>query len=368
MPGRRLYFFVGTTAELIKVLPVLDRLRQQRTPFTVIASGQNSLVGSELWPLAGLQGPDIVLWDRPVRQSAFGLASWLCRMFWIAGRRLRSEFARATREDTYFVVHGDTVSTLLGAVIARRFGLTLCHIEAGLRSFNWFRPFPEEICRVIVSHLADVAFCPNEWAISNLERHGRLRKINTSGNTLLDSLQMATSSGRESGLVRELPESFFVFVVHRQENLLNVPLVTELVDKVIEQSRRMPCLLILHRPAEVVFRKTALLERLAAAPGVKLVPRLPYIDFMHVLSRCTFIVTDGGSNQEEAFYMGKPCLLLRKETERLEGLGSNAVLSQCDPGVIDRFFNEYERHRQPPLTTPIRPSQVIVEHLAPRGR
>ncbi len=84
---------------------------------------------------------------------------------------------------------------------------------------------------------------------------------------------------------------------------------------------------------------------------------------MQLLQRCAFLITDGGSNQEEAYYLGVPCLLLRRRTERVEGLGENVVLSHCDPETIAGFVAGFDRYRRPPLMIQERPSRLIVDRL-----
>ena len=81
------------------------------------------------------------------------------------------------------------------------------------------------------------------------------------------------------------------------------------------------------------------------------------------MKNAEFIVTDGGSNQEESYYMGKPCLLLRTETERMEGLGHNVVISNFDSAVIDNFLCYYKLYQKEPISKTISPSQIIIDHL-----
>ncbi len=110
---------------------------------------------------------------------------------------------------------------MLGAMLFRALRVPVHHVEAGLRSFVLREPLPEEICRVAVSRLASVAYCPNEWAAGHLGRAG-LRKVVTVGNTLYDALELALAAKEEDPpiLARELAGAFFVLVVHRQENLV----------------------------------------------------------------------------------------------------------------------------------------------------
>ena len=355
--ARQLIFFVGTTAELIKVMPVLRLLGERKSPFQIVLSGQNDLSASELWPLAGLSGPHVVLSHDAIPQSPSGLMAWFVRMLVRAPRRLSKEFSSLA--DSLVVVHGDTVSTLLGAISAKRLGAKLGHIEAGLRSFRWLRPFPEEICRVAVSELADIAFCPNAWAAGHLRYKPELKIINTEQNTLYDSLQLALTHPVRSSR----SERYFVCVLHRQENLLDRELVREVLTAVIDESKRRRCVFVLHPPTEAALERSGALFRLRQATEIELVPRLAYLEFVHLLRGADFIVTDGGSNQEEATYLGKPCLVLREETERTEGQNENVVLMKRDRLALPRFFLEFECYQRPPLVATHSPSAIIADEL-----
>jgi UDP-N-acetylglucosamine 2-epimerase (non-hydrolysing) len=368
----RLYFFVGTTAELIKVMPVMRACADGGLPFVLVASGQNDIRGSELLPFCGKERADVVLHEGPIRKSAAGLLAWFLRTFLRSSWRLRGLLSRHRRGEAVMVVHGDTVSTVMGAMLARLYGLRVAHVEAGLRSFDYLHPFPEEIDRVITSRLADLHLCPNAWAVGNLAAR-RGRKIDTGHNTLLDALALANAQPVVPQVLRELgARPYFVFVMHRQENLLNSSLARTLVETVIAQSRRHHCVFILHHLTEVALEEMGLAQRVHSQPTITAVRRLPYMEFMQVLAGCEYVVTDGGSNQEECYYLGKPCLVLRKVTERTEGLGANVMLSGLDFARIDEFLRDPVRYRRPPVMPRQSPSHIVAEALreavdGPRG-
>jgi len=119
----------------------------------------------------------------------------------------------------------------------------------------------------------------------------------------------------------------------------------------------------MHAPTIAVLEKKKLFKKLKASKNIILSERLPYIEFMKVLDRCEFIVTDGGSNQEEAYYFGKPCLILRSTTERIEGLGGNVVLSKNNFDSINDFFNNYKKYTSNQIQLKERPGRIIVDAL-----
>ncbi|MDA8519449.1 UDP-N-acetylglucosamine 2-epimerase [Acidovorax sp. NCPPB 4044] len=363
MQYKNIYFFIGTTAELIKMMPVMHVCWRRGVPFQLVASGQNDIRNSELLGLFGKNRPDVILFEGNIRKSAASLLFWFFKTFFRSIGVLKKSM-RAAPGPSVMVVHGDTVSTVMGAMLAKIHRMDVAHVEAGLRSFNYLHPFPEEIDRVITSRLANLHFCPNEWSLKNIRGLGG-EKINTSENTLRDALAMAQASPAiSSDPTLSIGRPYFVFVVHRQENLFNDRLVRSLVAKAIQQSKRDQCVFILHHLTEVALVRLGLLDVLKKEAGVTLMKRLPYMDFMRVLGGAKYVVTDGGSNQEECYYLGKPCLILRNVTERMEGIGHNAVLSKLDDSVIDEFLRDPSIHQRTPTPADFKASDLIVDRLA----
>jgi UDP-N-acetylglucosamine 2-epimerase (non-hydrolysing) len=262
------------------------------------------------------------------------------------------------------IVHGDTVSSVLGALVAKMYGVKLAHVESGLRSFNLLEPFPEEICRNIVSRLSDLSFCPNPWAVSNL-KHKKGKAINTKQNTLYETFQMALKLKKQPQILKKLKNKYFILVVHRQEHVIFGKNETKgLVERVLNHvDKNLTCVLIMHALTQNFLNKTdpALYTRLKK--NSVLTPRLPFPEFMTLLKGSEFIVTDGGSNQEESYYMGKPCLLLRSVTERREGLGKNVVLSKGEDRIIADFLLNYKKYITPVLKDKTHPAKIIIDRI-----
>ena len=358
------FFLVGTIAELIKLFPVMKGLEDSGQPFRIVATGQNDLAKSDLLGHLATR-VEIRLHEGPIRQTAAGLLAWFARTLASSFFRLRRQIPGPVRRASTLVIHGDTVSTLMGAVLGRLLGFRVAHLEAGLRSFRLFSPFPEEICRRFVSRLASVHFCPNDWAVGNLRRR-RGVKVSTGGNTLLDSLEYSRRIAVGGALAARLAgQRYFIFVIHRQENIYDETLARSLVDQIAAKTRDgLKCLFIMHEPTRIAFDSYGLSERLENLPNALVSPRLDYLEFMKVLSGAEFIVTDGGSNQEECFYLGIPCLLLRSTTERTEGLGENVVLSRHDRAVVAEFLAEPGQYRRSPQRYDRSPSEVVRKRLA----
>lgn len=354
-----IYFFVGTTAELIKLFPIMVEMKDKGIDYEMISSGQNDIRNSHIITKFGLKPPNIVLSDTSHKKTALGLASWFVSTILKGRSVLKSAIPDA--EGNTIIVHGDTVSTVLGGVLGKLLKMKICHVEAGLRSYNYLNPFPEELDRVITSRLADVHFAPNEWAAGNLRSKSGL-VVNTGENTLLDSLRLSEGVDKT---VQYVPKDkpYFVFVIHRQENLFDSDFVKYIVSRCVQESEKTHCVLVLHELTKLKLEELGLLEGLQQNEDITLVPRLEYVDFMGVLATCEYLVTDGGSNQEEAYYMGKPCLILRTHTERVEGLDENVLLSKKSKNLIESFFQDPYKFKTASKLEETFPSKVIVDRL-----
>lgn len=361
---RNVYFFIGTEAELIKVFPVMLESMKRGMICHLIASGQNDLTKSRIMKELHLNGKFIELSkESQIKKSAGGLLKWFIQTYRIAGKKIEEYFDRAELEGAPMVVHGDTVSTFMGARIGRKMRCVVCHVEAGLRSHHLFDPFPEEIDRLLTSRIARVHFAPNEGAIQNL-CHAKGEVINTKYNTILDSLGYSKNMRLVTdGLEAILAQDYFVLVMHRQENLANKEFVKRVIQKIKEIAVSRRCVLILHKITESVLEKLGLLSELKSNENFELLPRVDYFDFMKILNGAKFVITDGGSNQEELYYMGKPCLVMRKTTERSEGISKNAVLYDGDIDCISSFANEYSRYEIQGEEQKESPSMIISDYL-----
>lgn len=358
---RNIYFVIGTVAEFLKVMPVMQELSRRQQPFKIIASGQNALDENELIAMAGVGRLDIVLSDHPIAKSPISLFLWFFRTLIKGLFRLRREF-RGAGADTILVVHGDTVTTVMGALIGKYFGLRVAHIEAGYRSFNFLQPFPEELDRYLTSFMADIHFCPYQGTVDNLRNRKGL-KVNTQFNTNIDSLLFALSQSPEQPLPMLNGVPYFVFIMHRQENLLNKTLVRDIVSGVLKEAAKIKCVFVMHSLTRSVLKDLGLLDSVEQNCNVIVAPRLPYFKFIALLNHSEFLLTDGGGNQQETYYMGKPCLILRNVTEGIEGVGHNVVISGNKSGIITDFMNGYEKYRKPMIHPDVSPSSIIANTL-----
>lgn len=360
---KKVHIVLGTKAQLIKMAPVMIELQKRHIPYRFIFTGQHHETVDELLQNFGIKKPDIVLHEGRDITGIFQMAGWMAKILWKIVRDRKTIFGEDIDLRDVVLTHGDTFSTLLGALMGRFAGIQVAHVESGLRSFHIFHPFPEELTRLAVFRLSDMYFCPGEWAVQNLEAY-RGVKVNTQVNTLYDALQLIKTL--PSNLSLEIPqEPFCVFSIHRFENIFKRDQLELILGYLRLIAQQMRVLFILHPPTAQQLKQFGLMDSLESMPNIELRPRYNYTDFIRLVSQGEFLVTDGGSNQEECSYLGKPCLLMRKATERQEGLGESVVLSEYKEEVIRDFLLHYDRYRREPLSLSVSPSERIIQTLYP---
>lgn len=359
-----IHFFIGTRAQLIKTAPVMAECMVRGVPYRFIFLAQHHQTISEMIRMFGIKQPDVVVGDLGQEISTvYKMLKWLLLTFCNGSKDSSAIFGQEKRG--LVVVHGDALPALIGAFLAKCVGLKVAHIEAGLRSFHFLHPFPEELIRVLIwqLRLVDYYFCPNEWALKNVEKYPG-RKFNTLYNTLYDSLQMALQRKDFDDKVLNIPNEKYALVsVHRYETLSRRETMVKVVDILDSIAKRLKLIFVLHPPTAEALTRYKLQDKLMRIPNIEVRQRYGYFDFIRLLSRSEFLVTDGGSNQEECFYLGHPCLLLRHKTERKEGLGRNVIISRFDSQIIESFLNDYRRFGCRQMFGLHSPSKMIVDHL-----
>lgn len=333
----KLVVLIGTKAQFIKTAPVLRELDRRAIDYRLVYTGQHRETFDVLEAVFGTRPPDDRLVQAAEADSASGLLGWTVRFLMASVRRLwRGDWAGAS----YGVVHGDTLSTLLSAIVLRLAGVRVAHIEAGLRSPRFLSPFPEEIVRRLMSRLARLHLAPDQLAVSNLAG-AKGRVVNTRGNSLRDAVLMAMER------LGEVPRNggtggYVVVSLHRSENLGRPAVFEFLMASIVETSRAIPVRFVLHPVTRRKLQRSGWDTRLRVEEGVELLERTDYVSFVRMLLNARFLMTDGGSNQEEAAMLGLPTLLMRDTTERPDGIEDGlVVLSGLDSTRIREFVGRH---------------------------
>ncbi|MCS6853726.1 MAG: UDP-N-acetylglucosamine 2-epimerase (non-hydrolyzing) [Elioraea sp.] len=324
----------GTRPEAIKMLPVVAALTARaRFRVLVCLTGQHRDLVSPVLDLFGrVADRDLALMTP--EQSLPGLTARV-----LTGV---AEVIAETRPDLV-LVHGDTTTTLGAALAAFYARVPLGHVEAGLRSFDPARPWPEEFNRVAVDALADLLFAPTEGAAENLRReYARRGRIVVTGNTGIDSLlavanRLATDPALRASVARALPaldpsRRLILVTAHRRESFGSG--LAGICSGLVALAARGDVEIVwpLH-PNPAVRAPVA--SVLAASPAVRLIGPVGYAEMVALMQRAAVILTDSGGIQEEAPALGRPVLVLREVTERPEALATGAVrLVGTEPGRI----------------------------------
>lgn len=319
---------IGTRAQAIKMAPVVRALRARRASCEIVLTGQHETTIDEL--LADFElAPDVRLWSSgEVKSIARGL-SWTPRLLFRTWSYLRR---RARTSPITVLVHGDTMTTLIGALAGRFARLKVAHVEAGLRSGALLDPFPEELIRRFVTHITRIAYCPGEDAVAHA-RGRRRRCIDTGENTVLDAVRWALAHTKPDQ-TRNHDEPYVIVSAHRVETVLRPHRLQALHDLVLEVARDIKVQFVLHPVTRARLERAHLLNTLDDAPNVVLMPRMGYIAFVQTAARAHAILTDGGGNQEEMSYLGVRTLILRQHTERPHGLGSTTILVGLNVALV----------------------------------
>ncbi len=358
----------GTTAELIKLAPVLKALREE---------GDGYRFWNTAWHVEGLRAtvddlglpqPDEHL-IAPGRQTpVVGSAQvplWMLRIGWHVLRHARGlrRQVHAGPGRPLVIVHGDTFSTVLGAVIGRLLGARVAHVEAGMRSGNLWHPFPEELNRRLAARFTALHFAPTQREVANLRRERvRGELVDTGANTVVDALRMVMADGAPP---YDLPEVFGLVTLHRFEMVRNGPVLTRTLETLRTLSRDVPLVMPAGGSERKRFEELGLLGLFD--DRFRLVDKQPYARFVPLLARASFVVTDSGGLQLECAVIGKPCAVHRETTEAQQGLGENVLLTGLDTDRLRDFVEHWADYRRSSQLDEFHPTRVIIRKLRDEG-
>lgn len=326
MIGLSVAVVLGTRPEWIKLETVILALANLGVDVTILDTGQHDYSGSER-----LESLDGVITRRNARRSRD-----MTRFVSETSEWLVSQLTAMM--PSLLVIQGDTLSTLAGAQVAFLKGIPIAHVEAGLRSYNIERPFPEEGIRRIVSQIASLHFCATENARQNLSRSGiDSESIFVVGNTVIDQVasQLQTFRRRERS---KSPQSAIVTCHRRESWEKGLAEILDAIQELAVNNSDVEFSIIRHPNPE--WEVLARAQR-PWTKNVRLVEPLGHGDFLNLVLNARVIITDSGGIQEEAAFLGIPTVLARKETDRPESVEIGATkIAGFDPNMIVSFATE----------------------------
>lgn len=309
----------GTRPEAIKLAPVIKKLEQEAKIKSILTvTGQHRQLLDQVLALFELE-PDYDLAVMKEEQSLSGLTA---RILTKLDQILSQE------EPDLVLVHGDTTTTFVASLTAFYHQLKVGHVEAGLRTYDKYAPYPEEMNRHLTGVLADFHFAPTVKSRANLVAENIVEEqIFVTGNTVIDALLETVNPEYQftNQQLRKLDFSkrVLLFTCHRRENF-GQPMVDifKAIRRVVEQNSEVEVVFPVHLNPEVKGLAADILEDVER---IHLIGPLDYQPFVNLMARSYLIVTDSGGIQEEAPSLNKPVLVLREVTERQEAVETGAI-------------------------------------------
>ena len=313
---KKIMTIFGTRPEAIKMAPLVKALEQDPDlePIVVVTAQHREMLDSVL-NIFGVT-PQYDLNVMKVGQTLSGITSKSI---------VKLEDIIQDVMPNMVLVHGDTLTTFSGALAAFYNQVPIGHVEAGLRSYEKYSPFPEEVNRQMVGVMADLHFAPTYHAAQNLIKEGKLPdQVVITGNTAIDATNFTISNHYTSQIIEKHKDKKVVLLTaHRRENI-GQPMINifKAVKKIIDDYEDLVLIYPVHMNPKV--RELAH-KYLGNHPRVELIEPLDVVDFHNFAKQSYLILTDSGGIQEEAPSLHKPVLVLRESTERPEGVEAGTL-------------------------------------------
>lgn len=330
---KRIAIVLGTRPEAIKLIPVYLELRKVNADVCLVSTGQHQSMLEQIFKFFEV-APDICLDVMVPNQTLAGLTA-----------RLTDTLQQCFTEHQFdvVVVQGDTTTAMTASLVAFYNRIKVAHVEAGLRTYNKFSPFPEEINRQIIGRIADFHFAPTANAKRVLEEENVVN-VHMVGNTVIDSLIYCINKVRinEAHYVGRFPsitqfEKLVLITGHRRENFGHG--FEEICMAIQDLSKKHPNILFYYPVHLNPNVKNKVEQMLSGFQNIYLDQPLPYDELVFLMSRSFIILTDSGGIQEEAPTLNVPVLVMRDTTERPEGItnGCSKLVGTESKNIIEAF-------------------------------
>ena len=321
---------VGARPNFMKAAPVVRALaKHPGLRQTLVHTGQHYdfNMSEVFFQELGLPAPDINL-EVGSGSHAQQTSQIICRF----------EAVVTERKPDLVVVYGDVNSTVAAALVCAKLLVPVAHVEAGLRSFD--RTMPEEINRLLTDQISDLLFTPSEDGNQNLAAEGiASEKVHLVGNVMIDTLVRLLPKANER-IPQSLPERYALLTLHRPSNVDDLEWLRSLLQLLDNFSRELPVLFPVH-PRTKLRIEAAGIRPAHADSHFQFLEPAPYLEFLGLQSRAAVVITDSGGIQEEATFLGVPCLTVRENTERpiTVTMGTNILVGRD----LDRLKTELAR-------------------------
>ena len=329
---KKVMLVFGTRPEAIKMCPLVNELKTRKNLETIVCvTGQHRQMLDQV--LNAFQvTPDYDLSIMKDKQTLFDVTVNILE-------RIKGVLEEVKPD--VVLVHGDTSTAFVTALACFYMQIPVGHVEAGLRTYNIYSPYPEEFNRQAVGILAKYNFAPTQMSKENLIREGKdPESIYITGNTAIDALKTTVREDYTHPELQWAADSrLIVITAHRRENL-GVPMhsMFRAIRRIMDEHPDVKAIYPIHM--NPLVRKAAE-EELSGCDRIRIIEPLEVLDFHNLLARSYMILTDSGGIQEEAPSLGKPVLVMRDTTERPEGIAAGTLkLVGTDETTIYNSFKE----------------------------
>lgn len=328
----------GTRPEAIKMCPLVNELKTREGIKTVVCvTGQHRQMLDQVLDVFNVV-PEYDLSIMKERQTLFDVTSNILNKIGSVLDEIKPDVV---------LVHGDTSTTFATALSCFYKQIPVAHVEAGLRTYDIYSPYPEEFNRQAVSIISRYNFAPTESAANNLIKEGRNPEtIYITGNTAIDALKTTVRDDFKHEIIDwAVGSRLIVITAHRRENL-GAPMhhMFRAIRRIMDENQDVKAVYPIHM--NPLVRQTAD-EELSGCDRIRIIEPMEVLDFHNLLANSFLILTDSGGIQEEAPSLGKPVLVLRDTTERPEGIAAGTLkLVGTDEEVIYQKFKELLENRE----------------------
>ncbi len=329
---KKVMLVFGTRPEAIKMCPLVNELKKRKNLETIVCvTGQHRQMLDQVLETFSVV-PDYDLSIMKEKQTLFDVTTNILEKIKVVLEKERPNIV---------LVHGDTSTTFVTALACFYLQIPVGHVEAGLRTYNIYSPYPEEFNRQAVSIISSYNFAPTKMAKENLLREGKKEEtIYVTGNTAIDALKTTVRENYTNEHLEWAKDSRLIMITaHRRENL-GEPMqhMFRAIRRVMEEHNDVKAIYPIHM--NPLVREKAEQE-LAGCDRIRIIEPLDVLDFHNFLNRSYLILTDSGGIQEEAPSLGKPVLVMRDTTERPEGVAAGTLrLVGTDEETIYNNFSE----------------------------
>lgn len=329
---KKVMLVFGTRPEAIKMCPLVNELKKRETMKTIVCvTGQHREMLNQVLETFNVV-PDYDLSIMKEKQTLFDITTNILN-------KIRDVLEK--EKPDVVLVHGDTSTTFVTALACFYLQIPVGHVEAGLRTYNIYSPYPEEFNRQAVSIISQYNFAPTDRAKENLIKEGKdVAKIWVTGNTVIDALRTTVRADYSHPELEWAKGSRLIFITaHRRENL-GRPMhnMFRAIRRVMEEHSDVKILYPIHMNPVV---RQAATEELGGLDRIHIINPIEVFDCHNIMAHSYLILTDSGGIQEEAPSLGKPVLVMRDTTERPEGIAAGTLkLVGTEEEVIYQNFKE----------------------------